>query len=200
MLALHLRDQSPSRVAAWRAHFEDRSEVDVSEGPIFHRTADALVSPANSFGYMDGGIDLVYVEHFGWDLEDRVRQAIAEDWGGELPVGCALIVPTGRPEGDIRWLICAPTMRVPMNVARTPNAYLAFRAALRAVQAHNEGPLRSIASVMSPGLGTGVGRMPAELCARQMRAAWDEVVHGLRDRLGGLAGEARRHMSLLGLE
>lgn len=26
------------------------------------------VSPANSFGFMDGGIDMVYSLHFGWDL------------------------------------------------------------------------------------------------------------------------------------
>jgi len=196
VLALHLRDRSPSRVAAWRSHFDQLDEVRISEGPIFGATADALVSPANSFGYLDGGIDLAYVEHFGWDLEDRVRHAIATDWGGELPVGCALIVPTGRSVGDIRWLVCAPTMRVPMDVRRTPNAYLAFRAAIRAVMAFDE----PIGSVLCPGLGTGVGRMPAELCARQMRLAWDEEAHGRRDRTGGLAGEARRHMYLVGYD
>ena len=35
----------------------------------------------------------------------------------------------GQP---IRYLISAPTMRVPANVAKTTNAYLAFRAVLRA--------------------------------------------------------------------
>jgi hypothetical protein len=32
----------------------------------------------------------------------------------------------------IKYLISAPTMRVPQNVADTTNAYLAFRAVLRA--------------------------------------------------------------------
>ena len=191
-LRLLLRDQSPSRVAAWQAHFGDLDTVEVSQGDIFAVTADAIVSPANSFGYMDGGIDLVYVEHFGWDLEDRVRQAIAEDWDGELPVGCALVVPTGRSAGDIQWLVSAPTMRVPMVVDGTPHAYLAFRAALRAVRG------TPIQSLLCPGLGTGVGRLSPESCARQMRAAWNEVVLGQRDRRGGLAGEVRRHMYLIG--
>ena len=35
----------------------------------------------------------------------------------------------GQP---IRYLISAPTMRVPANVAKTTNAYLTFRAVLRA--------------------------------------------------------------------
>ena len=38
-------------------------------------------------------------------------------------------VNEGRP---IRYLVSAPTMRVPCNVSETVNAYLAFRAVLRA--------------------------------------------------------------------
>ena len=30
--------------------------------------ADAIVSPANSFGFMDGGIDMVYSKRFGWQM------------------------------------------------------------------------------------------------------------------------------------
>ena len=30
-------------------------------------------------------------------------------------------------------------------------------------------------SVIIPGMGTGVGRVPPELCARQMRQAYDDV-------------------------
>ena len=33
---------------------------------------------------------------------------------------------------QIKYLISAPTMRVPMDVSKTVNAYLAFRACLRA--------------------------------------------------------------------
>ena len=185
---------------AWRAAFDDAVGVEVTQGDIFGpdvlaQRPDALVSPANSFGYMDGGIDLVYVERFGWALEDRVRAAIREGWGGELPVGCALIVPTEAT--PLPWLICAPTMRVPMKVVDTVHAYLALRAALRAVEAHNtahpEAPIRSI---LCPGLGTGVGQLPPQAAARQMRAAWDEHVEGYTEPKGGLAGVVRRHLFL----
>lgn len=39
----------------------------------------------------------------------------------------------GKP---IRYLISAPTMRIPTNVNKTVNAYLAFRAILRAGKEH----------------------------------------------------------------
>jgi O-acetyl-ADP-ribose deacetylase (regulator of RNase III) len=69
-------------------------------------------------------------------------------------------------------------MRIPRDVSDTLNAYLAFRAALRAVLAHNESDQPRIDTVLCPGLGTAVGRMPVERCARQMRAAWDRVLGG----------------------
>lgn len=77
---------------------------------------------------------------------------------------------------DIPWCISAPTMRVPCDVADSVNAYLAFRAALRAVLAHNASGLPRISRVLSPGLGTSVGQMPVARCARQMRVAWDRVL------------------------
>jgi O-acetyl-ADP-ribose deacetylase (regulator of RNase III) len=87
-----------------------------------------------------------------------------------------VIVPTDRPE--IPWLISAPTMRVPMPVAGTANAYLALRAALRAVLAHNAAGRPAIRSVLCPGLATAVGHMPPARCARQMRLAWDRTLGG----------------------
>ena len=67
-------------------------------------------------------------------------------------------------------------MRVPSNVADTLNAYLAFRAALRAVAEHNARGHSPIRRVLCPGLATAVGQMPVARCARQMRAAWDRVL------------------------
>src|SRR3954469_11552482 len=92
---LYLRDRSPDVVAAWREHFEGARNVDISEGDIFAGdapTADAIVSPANSFGYMDGGIDGVYMQHFGPEMVARLQTLIKAAWNGELPVGCAAIV------------------------------------------------------------------------------------------------------------
>jgi hypothetical protein len=59
MLAVHLRDINAGIVKAWEQAFADVPEVHVSRGDIFEHKADAIVSPANSFGFMDGGIDCI---------------------------------------------------------------------------------------------------------------------------------------------
>jgi hypothetical protein len=95
---LHLRDRNPEVVAAWRQHFDGARAADISQGDIFAGPiADAIVSPANSFGYMDGGIDAVYQQRFGPEMCERLRTLIRAAWDGELPVGCAAIVETADP-------------------------------------------------------------------------------------------------------
>jgi len=195
-LRIELVDLSSELVQAWRGAFKPFQNVHIHQGSILEVTTDALVSPANSFGYMDGGLDLLLSEHFGWHLEDRVRELLLAEHDGELPVGEAVIVPTDHPQ--VPWLVSAPTMRVPMTVADTANAYLAFRGTLRAIRAHNRAhPTRPIASVACAGLGTGTGFMPPERCAKQMRHAYDVCVLGHALTKGGLAAAARNHMDLI---
>jgi len=102
---------------------------------------------------------------------NRVLEAYHD---GELPVGQATIVETF--DGDIPYLVSAPTMRIPMNVANTINEYLAFRAAIRAIKQHNRKQPGSIRTVLCPGLCTAIGRMPSELAARQMAAAFEVCI------------------------
>lgn len=170
MLKIYLRDINYKVFDAWKIAFNDCEEVNVSHGIICDINADAVVSPANSFGFMDGGIDLFYRNFFGTALENSVREHINNNFYGELIVGQATIVPIGHE--IYRYLIVAPTMRVPENVANTVNAYLAFRAALLAVKHFNNGE-QKIKSLLCPGLCTTTGRMDANVCARQMRAAYD---------------------------
>src|SRR5687767_1441272 len=138
-------------VAEWRQAFADAPNVEISCGNILELTADAIVSPANSFGYMDGGIDLAYSQYFGWELQERLKRLLAREYFGELPVGQAVVVPTEHK--SIRWLVSAPTMRVPSSISRTVNVYLAFRAALMALLKHNVQADASISSILVPGLG-----------------------------------------------
>ncbi|MGC2777799.1 MAG: macro domain-containing protein [Bradyrhizobium sp.] len=192
MLTVHLRDISIEVVEAWRFAFADIGEVQISHGSILDQHADAVVSPANSFGFMDGGIDLHYARHFGWQVETELRELLAACHYGELPVGQAVIIPTGHPE--IRYLVSAPTMRVPSRIEGTANVYLALRAALIAVLTHNATQAVPITSLLVPGMGTGIGGIRAEQAARQMRAAYDAVVkgHGARTRTArAILGEHR---------
>ena len=186
---LHLRDLSKALASAWKREFLGAAEVEISCGDIFSTRAgqltasdpidvkaDAIVSPANSFGFMNGGIDAVYTYQFGPQVQDALRAELASKHAGELPVGSAVIVPTGN--ADIPWCISAPTMRIPANVADTANAFLALRAALMAVLEHNQTGQTPIRTVLCPGLGTAVGSMPIQRCARQMRVAWERVLGG----------------------
>lgn len=160
---------------AWSEAFANVGPVEVRHGDFFAEAADALVSPANSFGIMDGGLDAAIRAKLGAPVETAVQRRIVEDHHGELPVGAAEVLPTGHA----RWpfLVVAPTMRVPESIAHTLNSYLAFRAALLAVKKHNQcSPDRSIRSLVVPGLGTGIGAMDARRCAVQMRIALDHVM------------------------
>lgn len=171
------------------------SDIEIIDGDILQQEGDAIVSPANSFGYMDGGLDLIYSKHFGWDLESKVRNVLEQDYFGELPVGNAIVVDTGFK--DIPFLISAPTMRVPSNVSETVNAYLAFKAVLQSCLAHNEKRTEKIHAVLCPGLGTGEGKLPAETCAKQMYIAYQTVLGGRMLKTGGLAAAVNNHMALL---
>jgi len=180
-LKIHLRALDADLAAAWRDEFAGIPQVEVSIGDIFSDgiCADAIVSPANSFGYMDGGIDWVYTGRFGWDLQRRLQDLLRREYDGELPVGQAVIIKTGAE--DFPYLISAPTMRVPLDVSNTVNAYLAFRATLRAVREFNQSGSSKIHSLLCPGLGTGVGRISPQLCARQMLLAYRAVVLGQQE-------------------
>jgi O-acetyl-ADP-ribose deacetylase (regulator of RNase III) len=169
-----LVDRSATMCGAWRECFDEYEEVEVIEGDYFLRPADAMVSPANSFAIMDGGLDLAIRHELGFEVERSAQRVVVERHHGELPVGHAEIVATSRASWP--FLVIAPTMRIPESVARTLNAYLAFRAVLLAVSRHNQDRARPrIDSVVCSGLGTGVGGMEPRRCALQMRMAYRQV-------------------------
>ncbi len=131
---------------------------------------DCMVSPANSFGLMDGGVDLAITNYFGEQLMKRVQERIIEEYMGEQPVGTSIIVETHDPKHP--FLAHTPTMRVPMEIAHTDNVYKAMWAMLLAVRRHNQTAERKIEIIACPGLGTGYGRVPFGEAARQMSMAY----------------------------
>jgi O-acetyl-ADP-ribose deacetylase (regulator of RNase III) len=178
-LTLVLCAVSEPLAKAWDAAVDGRPAVQVHRGSVLEVAAQAVVSPANSFGWMRGGIDAVYAQAFP-AVEQQVRSAVLAYHGGELPVGQALIVPTGVTEPP--WLICAPTMRNPGELLPpdTVHPFLAVRAVLRLWRdgtLDDGDPVRAaVHTIALPGMGTGVGGVSPETCARQVIAAWDEVM------------------------
>jgi O-acetyl-ADP-ribose deacetylase (regulator of RNase III) len=174
---LVLRDTNPEMVMGWLEHFSGEGPWSIGAGSILREKGDAIFSPANSYGYMDGGIDLAYRTHFGPGIQTLLQRFIHNTFGGMLPVGEAVIIPTQNDR--IPRMIAAPTMERPSDVKGTQNAYLAMRAGLLKVtqynrfqRARNEPPIRRI---LIPGLCTGIGQMDPFESAAQMRRAFDEV-------------------------
>lgn len=172
-------DLNPQITTAWKCVFEGIENVEVICDSIFNHPADALVSPANSYGYMNGGIDFAISKTLGWHLEKRLQALIREKYYGELLVGQAEIIATDREA--FPYLIAAPTMRHPRTIHGTPNVYLAMRAILllgRYGRLADGTPVSErVTSIAIPGLGTGIGQVLPIDCARQMRIAWEDVMH-----------------------
>lgn len=174
-LRLTLCDTNAEMTDAWLDQFFGVEGVEIVQGDLLDASGDAVVSPANSFGDMSGGVDKRIDDFFQGAAQERITQAIREQFMGELPVGMAIVVP--MLDSRIPFVAAAPTMRVPQPVSDSLNAYLAMRAALVAVLRHNaHTPQQSIRSLAVPGLCTGVGAMPYAVAARQMRIAYDNIL------------------------
>lgn len=157
---------------------------------------DCMVSAANSFGLMDGGIDAAITQYFGDQLEMRVQQHILRFYDGEQPVGTSFIIPTFHTAHP--YLAHTPTLRVPYSIQQTDYVYLAMKAMLRAVADHNEKALMSpqefrfIETVACPGLGTNYGKMELPEAARQMALAYDAFYNVPSAIDWGFANERQR--------
>lgn len=180
-LRVSVGDLNPDIANALARAFADVDQVEVVEGNLLDLACDAIVSPANSFGNMGGGIDKAIDDFHRGEAQRAVTAAIREQFFGELPVGAAIVV---RLPGR-RWpfIVAAPTMRIPGNVAGTINAYHSMRAALIAVMQHNATRTEGIRSLAVPGLCTGVGGMTYEKASEQMRIAYDNIVGGQWERI-----------------
>ncbi|MEQ8672267.1 MAG: macro domain-containing protein [Aggregatilineales bacterium] len=175
-MKLILVDINAPMCDAWREYFNGLPDVEIVHDSFETLDEfDCIVSPANSFGLMDGGLDLIISNFFGEQLAQHVQERVISDYFGEQPVGTSIIVETGDDKHP--FLAHTPTMRVPMNISRTDNPYIAMWAMLRAVHHHNATQERKIASVACSGLGTGYGEVPFAQAGRQMALAYTNYLN-----------------------
>lgn len=181
-IKFYLCDYNSDLVEEWKFYFDGINNFEFYNGDIFTIKLDqndikAIVSPANSFGDLQGGIDLLYYQKFGHQLEEDLQKIILNEKFGELVVGDAIIMPLDK-SNSFEYFISAPTMRVPMNIERTINVYLAFRAILIELikfnTNHCENPINI---VVCPGLGTGIGQVSPQICAKQMWCAYNSIIN-----------------------
>jgi len=128
--------------------------LDVKTGDITKVCCDAIVNPANSFGYMGGGVAGALKRVGGAIIE---QEAVAK---APIVVGSAVATTAGML--PCTFVIHAPTMekpamRIPVeNVAKATSAALTLAEQLK------------IKRIAIPGMGTGVGGVAPADAARAM--------------------------------
>lgn len=147
---------------------------------------DCIVSPANSLGFMDGGIDMVYMQLFPGIqkiVQDRIKTFDITTALGRpvIPIGSAMLVNTGSDL--VKLLACVPTMFLPEDITPTRNVYWATRGLLKLCRASffpsaptGEESYRVVVAV--PCMGTGVGKLTGEASAQQVKEALQDIAAG----------------------
>jgi O-acetyl-ADP-ribose deacetylase (regulator of RNase III) len=179
-LKLILVDLNPGMCRAWEAAFAHHENVTIINN-YFQKVPeyDCMVSAANSYGCMDGGIDGHITAFFGQQLMDRVQAHIVSKYLGEQPIGTSFILPTHHEKHP--FLAHTPTMRIPEIIAHTDYVYHAMRAMLLAVREHNLSSEKKINTIACPGLGALTGAVPLNKVARQMERAYASIIEPLTD-------------------
>lgn len=126
------------------------------------------VSPANSLGYMDGGMDCVLTEIMpGIDikLREKINKLDCKTAYDKpyLPIGSSMIV---KHKHNI-YLISAPTMLIPQNVSQTNNAYYATQAILYNILVSNKYDIDKV-NIIFTSLCCGYGGMTIEKSTEQI--------------------------------
>jgi O-acetyl-ADP-ribose deacetylase (regulator of RNase III) len=129
-------------------------DIEIQHGDITKVQADAIVNPANSFGWMGGGSAGAIKRAGGKIIEDEV---VAQ---APLEVGKAVATTAGKL--PYKAVIHAPTMETPAEKAQDYNVAMSVRGALLLA---DDQKMKSIAM---PGMGTGIGSFPKKEAARVM--------------------------------
>lgn len=179
---LHFISFDMDWVDAMEERFADISGVVVTHGNInsLSRENTVFVSPANSLGYMDGGIDYVLSREMFPGLQTIIQDLIAEH--GVVNAFGRHYLPVGSALAATRHLIVAPTMFQPRDVSRTRNAYWSMLAALTLFHKHYKGGDERLTLVVTSHC-CGYGCMDSVESATQMHAAYLDFVGGLGTRL-----------------
>jgi O-acetyl-ADP-ribose deacetylase len=132
-------------------------KIEIRLGSIATIRVDAVVTPANSFGYMGGGVAMAIKQMGGQEIED---EAI---FHAPIQVGAAVVTTAGALA--CKRVIHAPTMHEPAERTDPHKVACAVEAALEL--ADKEG----CRSVAMPGMGTGIGGLDKAEAAKAMIGA-----------------------------
>ncbi len=182
-MKLYLLDINSDMTDAWQKYFKfNNIEIVNEDFAIFmdnHPNIEAIVSPANSFGLMDGGYDKAIIDYFGEQLMKDVQKSIMLKWYGEQPVGTSITVPiSNRIVPDIKRglmgkkyaiLIHTPSMRTPEVIEDSRIIYQCMRTTL--IEAEKQ----EVNSIVIPAFGGLTGKVPYDDIAKMMFLAYMQI-------------------------
>ena len=177
-LNIYMIDINYKIVEALKKEFAPYQEVKVIKDDFkhfmdTHRDVECVVSPANSFGYMDGGYDKAITDYFGKELEQEVQRYINKHLFGEQPVGTSIIVYI--PHTDKK-LIHTPTMILPSPIKEPLIIYQCMRSTL--MMAINN----KVHSIVIPAFGGSTGKVNPTIIAGYMRKGYEQIIDNLKNR------------------
>jgi len=164
-----LLDRKRQMCEAWNKYFKGFSDVEVVYDNIEYydiSNIDCLVSPANSYGIMNGGYDLALTRMFGNNLQLKVQNYIIDNLYGEQPVGSSIIVDIPN---TYKKLIHTPTMRIPSPIVDSEIVYTSMRSTLICALNNN------IKSIIIPAFGGDTGMLPLNIIAKEMFKAYIQI-------------------------
>jgi O-acetyl-ADP-ribose deacetylase (regulator of RNase III) len=177
---------------AVRYLFREFPYVETSTADPFVVDCHALVVPHNSFGFFDGGFRLRVADTFGFGLQDELQRRIAERHDGELLVGEAEILPTGRPAPA--YAIAAPIVRASTaHLDETVNIYLAARGVMVAIKRNPECAIRTVVFPLAAFLE---GNVTPYAATRQIRYGIRALYRDRPRRIDNLSKAVRREKEL----
>ena len=175
-MQIYLLDFNEKMVDAWKKHFhpifDDVAPVEFVQSDFgifmekYESDIDAVVSPANAYGLMDGGYDGALTKYFGKELQLMVQKKIIQRFYGEQPVGTSISFKI--PRRNVLF-IHTPTMRTPSAIKDPTIIYQCMRTTL--MEAIN----KNCKSVVIPAFGGSVGRVEPDIIAKMMYRAYLQI-------------------------
>lgn len=133
------------------------------------------ISPANSFCFMDGGIDMALSRIIFPGIEPVLKNIVAKLNRKTLldrfylPIGSSIIIKYD----DTKALVASPTMLFPQNVSKTKNAYYATMATLYNILINQKNRIEDI-DIIFTSFCCGYGKMSYE-------ESFKQILQGIKD-------------------
>lgn len=161
-IKIYLLDINKEMTDAWHKYFKDVEDVEIVNDCFAnfmneHLDITGIVSPANSFGFMDGGYDKAIIDYLGERAQTNVLTMLNLVYNGYQPIETCLSVPFYK-----YIILHTPTMRTPEVIVDHRVIFDCMRSCLLAASKQR------CESIVIPAFGGLTGQVQYDTIARMM--------------------------------